>query len=370
MHVSTYQWTAVNGWDIHLSSDPTIDLVIVCADNLFFTQAECYRELKTFFPSAQIVGCSSSGNIRGNTVSDGGMVIAAIHFSTTSVVVKSSLIDPGDNIGATLHQLAKEFIDPKLRHLFVLSDGLSISGSELTKTLNDFAIPVTGGLAGDADRFQESWVMVNGPAKRHQVALIGFYGELTVSYGFATGWKEFGPERRVTQSSGSTVYEIDHKPALEIYTKYLGELSKDLPGSGLRFPLSIRDTESAKSYVRTLLGIDANKNSLHFAGDVPQGSLCKLMKTDIDSLIDATIALAKDIIPTTPHQDSLCLVVSCVGRRLVMDQIAEEEIEAIQTVLGSQTTVFGFYSYGEIAPFDSALCSLHNQTTMLTLLSE
>lgn len=370
MKVDIYRWTSGIGWDINLSQDPNIQLVLVYADNPYFAQAQCYEELNHFFPKADIVGCSSSGNIYGGNVSDEDIVVAAISFSKTRVVVKNRFFESGDDVPSVVTELVREFPSADLKHLFVLSDGLTVSGSELTKTLNALAIPVTGGLAGDADRFKESWVMANGPSNKCQIAIVGFYGELNVSYGFSAGWSEFGPERRVTRAKGSVVYEIDHKPALEMYTKYLGELSKDLPASGLRFPLSVRDSESGQAHVRTLLGIDKAAQSLSFAGDVPEGSSCKLMKTDIDSLIDASVGLANDITLKGGQKASLCLAVSCVGRRLVMNQIAEEEIEAIQEILGSQTTVFGFYSYGEIAPLETALCSLHNQTTVLTLLSE
>lgn len=370
MHIDTFRWSSSSGWDINLLSDPNIDLVMVSADNPYFTQAQFYDDLRGFFPNADIVGCSSSGNIHEDVISDNDIVIVVIDFEKTKVVLKSRVIESGADICADIADLAKEFDGPKLKHLFVLSDGLSISGSDLTKQLNNLLVPVTGGLAGDADRFQHSWVMANGVAKQNQIALVGFYGDMTAAYGFATGWQEFGPERRITKSEASMVYEIDHQPALEIYTKYLGDLSKDLPGSGLRFPLSVKDSESGKAYVRTLLGIDKDHQSLRFAGDVPQGSSCKLMKTDIDSLIDASIELANEINPKKMGSDSLCVVVSCVGRRLVMGQIAEEEIEAIKEILGPKTTIFGFYSYGEVAPFDSSLCSLHNQTTTLTLLSE
>jgi hypothetical protein len=370
MHVTTYRWSKSSGWDIHAPQNPEINLVMVFADNPYFSQPQCYEEIKSFFPNADIVGCTSSGNINGSTISDEDMIIAAITFSGTKVAVKSRIIEVEDDIPSVVTDLVKELPDSKLKHLFVLSDGLSVSGSELTRTLNALGIPVTGGLAGDADRFKESWVMVNGPAKRNQIALVGFYGALTASCGFSAGWKEFGPERKVTKSKKNIVYEIDHKPALEIYTKFLGELSKDLPGSGLRFPLSVKDSETPQAYVRTLLGIDAGEQSLIFAGDVPEGSSCKLMKTDIDSLIDASVDLANDIAVETVSRDSLCLAVSCVGRRLVMDQISEEEIEAIQGILGPKNTVFGFYSYGEIAPFGFSSCSLHNQTTTLTFLSE
>ncbi len=74
------------------------------------------------------------------------------------------------------------------------------------------------------------------------------------------------------------------------------------------------------------------------------------MKTDIDSLIDASAGLTQTLHHDASKNEPLCLVVSRVGRRLVMDQIAGEEIEAIQAILGTKTTIFGFYSYGEICP--------------------
>ena len=370
MHVDTYRWTESKGWDSRLSLNPGINLVLVCAEHPFFRETQCYEEIRAFFPNAEIVGCSSSGNICGDHISDKDIILSAISFSATTLLVKSAVIEDSENVDLAVSALAKEFSISKPTHVFALSDGLSISGSDLTKTLNALGIPVTGGLAGDSDRFNTSWVMVNGPAKQHQVALIGFYGDLKVSYGFSTGWREFGPERRVTKSEANLVYEIDHRPALDIYTKYLGELSSDLPGSGLRFPLSVADAASGHSFVRTLLGVDWEGKSLRFAGDVPQGSLCKLMKTDIDSLIDASVGVTENLHHKASQHESLCLVVSCVGRRLVMDQIAGEEIEAIQAILGPTTTLFGFYSYGEIAPYAPAVCALHNQTTTLTLLSE
>ncbi|QWD89997.1 FIST signal transduction protein [Polynucleobacter sp. MWH-Braz-FAM2G] len=370
MHIDTYRWTESEGWDIRLSPNPDINLVLVCAEHPYFKEARCYEEIRAFFPAAEIVGCSSSGNICGDLISDQDIVLSAISFSTTKISVKSTLIENDDEVERIVSDLVREFSESKPKHVFALSDGLSISGSDFTKTLNTLGVPVTGGLAGDSDRFNTSWVMVNGPAKRHQIALIGFYGDLKIAYGFSTGWREFGPERRVTRSVRNIVYEIDHRPALEVYTKYLGELAKELPGSGLRFPLSVTDSSSGRSYVRTLLGVNWEEMSLNFAGDVPQGSLCKLMKTEIDSLIDASVNLTNDLHLDASKQDSLCLVVSCVGRRLVMDQIAGEEIEAIQSILGPRTTVFGFYSYGEVAPFDPAVCALHNQTTTLTLFSE
>ena len=67
----------------------------------------------------------------------------------------------------------------------------------------------------------------------------------------------------------------------------------------------------------------------------------------------------------------LALMVSCVGRKVVMGGRVEEEIEAVASVLGDEATLAGFYSYGEISPaHNGAACLLHNQTMTIGYLSE
>jgi hypothetical protein len=267
--------------------------------------------------------------------------------------------------------LIAELNAPDLRHVFVLSDGLQINGSELAQGLNQAGIPVTGGLAGDGTRFGKTWVMANAPAQSGRIAALGFYGHITVKSGCLAGWDEFGAERVVTKSVGNVVFEIDGEPALELYKKYLGEQAADLPASGLRFPLSIQQNKSDKAVIRTLLAVDEVAHSLTFAGDVPQGYLCKLMRTNLDKLIDSAGLAAAAAQPSTQDEAGLCLVVSCVGRRLVMGQLTEEELEIVQEKLGDSTAITGFYSYGELAPFsDIVKCQLHNQTMTLTTLYE
>jgi hypothetical protein len=213
--------------------------------------------------------------------------------------------------------------------------------------------------------------MADAPAAQNVVAIVGFFGDLTAKCGCFAGWREFGAERLVTRSSGNVVYEIDYKPALTVYTKYLGDLAKDLPGSGLRFPLSIRLTEQDEPVIRTLLAVDAEAQSLTFAGDVPQGGFCRLMKTDINSLIDGSGIAATAAGSCTDGRAGLCLIVSCVGRRLVMGQLTEEELDIVRERLGPDYAITGFYSYGELAPFADVIgCRLHNQTMTLTTLCE
>jgi len=107
-----------------------------------------------------------------------------------------------------------------------------------------------------------------------------------------------------------------------------------------------------------------------FAGDIPEGAYAKLMRANFDRLIDGAYGAAeKTLKPDSTPQ--LAILVSCVGRRLVLGQRIEEEVEAVEEVLGSKTTLAGFYSYGEICPLqDEVDCTLHNQTMTITTFNE
>jgi hypothetical protein len=371
MQISQISWSGKSGWGQLPAISAEADLVLVFADDVFFQTEACYTQLRGMFPKAIIAGCSSSGSVQGVEISDGDLVATVVKLEHSTVRLASVSIEPGKNSRDLGAALMADLGAPDLRHVFVLSDGLQVNGSELALGLNQAGTPVTGGLAGDGTRFEKTWVMANGPAQSGRVAALAFYGEVAVKSGCVAGWDEFGAERIVTKSVGNVVFEIDGQPALALYKKYLGEQAAELPASGLRFPLSIQATKSDKALIRTLLAVDEAANSLTFAGDVPQGYLCKLMRTNLDRLIDSAGLAAESALSTNQDTAGLCLVVSCVGRRLVMGQLTEEELEIVQEKLGKSTVITGFYSYGELAPFsDIVLCQLHNQTMTLTTIYE
>jgi hypothetical protein len=378
MQTTQVRWTLDAAWN-GAGDFRDADLVLVFADAPYFQTPACYNDLKQKFPHACIAGCSSSGSVLGTTISDGDVVATAVRFDHGKVKLVVADVTVGDNIQEVarglMEKLKAEY--PKgepnnaLRHVLVFSDGLMVNGSELAAGLNGSGISVTGGLAGDGARFGKTWVMADAPARPGCIVALGLYGDLSVTSGCFAGWQEFGAERIVTKSLGNVVSEIDNQPALALYKKYLGDLAKDLPGSGLRFPLSIRTNKNEQPIIRTLLAVDEGAQSLTFAGDVTQGSLCKLMRTNLDSLIENAGMAATKAKPQRDDAAGLCLVVSCVGRRLVLGQLTEEELDIVQEKLGKQTTLSGFYSYGELAPFSDILqCRLHNQTMTLTTIYE
>lgn len=348
---------------------------------LLFGSPACLRQtawqddIRSAYPNAHRLGCSTAGEIYGIEVTDETLIATAIAFEHTRLHgVSLKLGDVSDSFQAG-ERLANSLPRESLVHVLVISDGQNVNGSELVKGLTQHLPPgvtLTGGLAGDGDRFQETLVLWDGPPEPNTIAVLGLYGDrIKVGFGSLGGWDAFGPERLVTRSASNILYELDEQPALGLYKKYLGEYAKDLPSSGLLFPLSLK-TEAGESIVRTILGVNEAEQSLTFAGDMPQGGHVRLMKANFDRLIDGAVGAAQTsyeaIGKTSPE---LALLISCVGRKLVLKQRIEEEVEGVRDVLGQKTVLAGFYSYGEISPFKpSAKCELHNQTMTITTLSE
>lgn len=364
-----------NNWQIsdkNIIDDTKASIVFLFGDSNLIKSDASYNELHSKYPNAHIVGSSSSGNISGVEISNSPIVASAVQLEKGYVDV--SIVDFLSK--EDVEQKAKTMIEklPKtnLQHIFVLSEGLNINGSDLMRGINNNDISVSGGMAGDGDRFQETWVVANEPAKQNRAVAIGFYGEaLAINCGYHGGWSPFGAEQKVTCSAGNVLFELDGQPALDLYKEYLGDFADDLPYSGMRFPLSIKASEDSNEVIRTLLAINEEDKSITFAGDVPEGYIARLMKPEIDILIDGAKSIT-DHFNNRNTDTALALVVSCVGRRIVMKQLAEEELEVIADTLGENVHIIGFYSYGEIAPFHDDLlqCQLHNQTLTLTSIYE
>ena len=263
--------------------------------------------------------------------------------------------------------------------MFVLSDGLKVNGTELVRGLTSKlpeGVGLTGGLSGDGTRFGHTLVYSGGSVSEGRIMALGFYGDqLRIGYGSKGGWDSFGPERKVTKSCGNILYELDGRSALALYKEYLGEHAAGLPASGLLFPISLRGDDGQPGVVRTILAVNDQDQSMTFAGDVPEGTYVRLMRANVERLVDGASGAAKnathrasDPLLKTPD---LAILVSCVGRKLVLAQRIEEEVEAVRDVVGADATLTGFYSYGEIGPFSAtAKCELHNQTMTVTTLTE
>jgi hypothetical protein len=357
-----------------LDDRDTADIVFIFGDTDIIKAKSTYKLIKEKFPNSHLIGSSSSGNILGSEISKFPVVATAVKFESSKVEVQSAEYHEGESLQDLSKELVNKLSKDGLKHIFLLSDGLKVNGSNIVEGINSalLNVEVTGGLAGDGERFQETYIISDDEPKASIVSVVGFYGDnLVISSGCFGGWSEFGTKRVITKSKANILYEIDNEPALDFYKRYLGDYAKDLPNSGLRFPLSIRKDDNDSEVIRTLLGIDEENKSIIFAGDVPEGYYAKLMKPDTDVLIEGAGHAAKEIIIAN-DKPALGLVVSCVGRKLVLGQLIDEELQEVAETLGTNISLIGFYSYGEIAPFEvnKLQCNLHNQTMTLTAIYE
>ncbi len=388
MKIEQRIWAHPAGWTP--AAAPSLSdahLLLLFGSTETLRNAALLAQATAAYPDAHALGCSTAGEIYGSQVLDDTLVATAVRFDHSAVrVAKVSLSDLAESFAAG-ESLAAALPDEvalpgeakaigRMAHVFVLSDGLHVNGSDLVRGLAarlPERITVTGGLAGDGARFGETLVLCDGAPSSRAVAAVAFYSNrLKVGFGSLGGWDPFGPERVITRAKGNVLYELDGRSALGLYEQYLGEHARELPASGLLFPLSLRARAGERSVVRTILAIDREHQSMTFAGDVPEGAYARLMKANFDRLIDGAIGAAETgylaIGATSPE---LALLISCVGRKLVLKQRIEEEVEGVREVLGAKAAFAGFYSYGEISPFTpGAKCELHNQTMTVTTLSE
>ena len=380
MHSQQITWNARAGWTSVKAQPETVSLVFYFGTREMLASGARYNELRQMFPLAHILGCSTGGQINNHDVSDDEIVAAAIGFDSTRLrLFRQDIADAqqsrscGETIGRALSR-------KDLAGVFVLSDGLNVNGSELVNGLVAAigpGIPITGGLAGDGANFAETLVGGDCIPQARIVVGIGFYGSaIRIGHGSAGGWDLFGPRRQVTKSAGNVLFELDGEPALDLYEHYLGpEDSKGLPGSALLFPIQVYDaSEPDSSVVRTVLAVDHETRSMTFAGDVPQGWTAQLMRGNFDRLAEGAADAARQArigLDASEKDHQFSILVSCIGRRLLMGQRTTDETEAAGVELGSDTLRLGFYSYGEISPHArSGICGLHNQTMTVTSFAE
>lgn len=362
-------------WEMHVKSnlvnENKVSLVLCFASKTMLQQPNAYKHVREKFPVAEIALCSTSGEIYHDQVEDHSFVVAAIEFETTKVVAASVNVKDYSNSYLAAASLAKQLPQVDLAHVLLFSDGSLVNGSDLVKGLStqiNKQVLVTGGLAGDDGDFKSTLVGLNKQPTEGEIVAIGLYGKnIQIAHGSQGGWDQFGLEKRVTSASGNVLFEIEHQNALELYKRYLGEESKNLPGSALLFPLSVTMPGARNAVVRTILSVNETEKSMTFAGDVPEGSYVRFMKANFTKLTYAAAEAAELSLPDKSRYPDFSLLISCVGRKLILGNRTVEEVKSVGKTFNNQTIMAGFYSYGEISPFqEGGSCQLHNQTMTIT----
>ncbi len=376
MHVETLRYHRGRGWNAPLPTglDSTQTLVLALASPMLDELPRLLEDVRRALPKSHLIGCSTAGEIHGGGVFDESLVLAVARFDRTPLRSASVPLASASESRAAGAAIGAQLASADLRAVFVLSDGLSVNGSALVAGVASAVgedVKITGGLAGDGPRFARTFVIDGERARPNTVRAVGFYGDrLRFGHGSRGGWDIFGPERVITRSEGNVLFELDGRPALALYKDYLGDRASELPAAALLFPLGIRASRTdPRQLVRTILSVNEADQSMTFAGDVPQGAISQLMRANLDRLILGA-SDAADFSLARLSKPSLSIAVSCVGRRLVLGERVEEEIEATIDAMPRGTAQVGFYSYGEISPTLDGPSGLHNQTMTITTLAE
>ncbi len=378
MQVAKLLWTEAAGWVAPDRAIAGANLVFYFGARRILAGGAPYRHLKGMFPQAHVVGCSTGGQILGDDVSDETIAAVALRFDATRLSLAAETLAGAEHSRSCGERIGRQLRGEGLSGIFVLSDGLNVNGSELVAGITAAVgpgVPLSGGLAGDGAQFGETLVGADCPPRARLVAAIGFYGpHVRIGHGSAGGWDVFGPRRRVTRSKGNVLFELDGEPALDLYERYLGEEAQGLPGTGLLFPLQVFDPgRPDHAVVRTILAVDRAAKSMTFAGDVPEGWVAQLMRGNHERLATGSGDAARQAGERVRgiRGEGVAVIVSCIGRRLLMGQRIADEVEAAGAELDAGLTRLGFYSYGEISPHAaSGCCELHNQTMTVTTIRE
>lgn len=374
MKIQQIQWTQATGWENPCGATD-VALVLIFGGSAVL-DAMRIDELRALFPGAVLAGCSTAGEILGVRVYDDTVVATAVSFKTSRVRAACLDVPDIESSLAVGQQLGKQLGADQLAHVLVFSDGLGVNGSALAaglRTVLPADVAVTGGLAGDGTHFTRTLVVGDAAPRSGCVMAVGLYGaHLRVGHGSLGGWEDFGMDRRITRATGNVLYELDGEPALALYRRYLGPQADGLPATGLLFPLALRDPQRDDlGLVRTLLAVNEAEQSITFAGDMPEGMQVRMMKANFDHLVTGATTAAVAAGASLGRDAALALLISCVGRRLVLKQRIEDELDGVRRALGPQPALTGFYSYGEIAPYaPTGRCELHNQTMTITTLTE
>jgi hypothetical protein len=342
----------------------------------FFNNPEDASTVKKKFPLSTVIGCSSSGSILDRNVIDQQTVISVLQLESASfkkIVIPFKDVSESFAIG---QRIGVKLNTSDLKGILILADGLNINGSNLSKgisdQLGDSKVVVCGGMAGDGFEFKNTYTLNEEKVSQNQVIAIGFYGPINIFSSYKGGWKNFGPVRKVTKSIDNKLVELDNCPALDIYKEYLGKKSEELPGSALFYPLSITNEEGTTlQCVRTILSVNDTEKTLTFAGNIPNNSYVRLMYSTQQSLLEAAKGAAESINNLIDTEKNVfTMAISCVGRRIVLDEYSPDELASIFSGIPSLKNIIGFYSYGEFSKGLNQVCDLHNQTMTLIAIQE
>jgi len=322
-----------------------------------------------------LIGCSGAGQFATDGPGDACVVVSALGGPGFQAITAGAQQDDGRlrETGADVAAQVATLGGGEHRVVLMLSDALAGDQEEVIRgaySVLGATVPLVGGCAGDDFKMAGTHQFHGDQVLQGGVVAAALVSDAPFGVGVCHGWTKTGEPVMVTKSGRNTVYELDDRPALDVYLERLGapEAAYVDPAAfaefGIVHPLGL-DRRSSEPAVRFVAGADFEQRSLSMIAEVPQGGLAWFMSGDDASVQSATdVACGAALDALGGREPAALLAFDCAARRGVLgDEGIVAEVERI-AAHAAGAPVAGFYSYGEIARTSGA-ARFHNQTLVV-----
>jgi hypothetical protein len=354
------------------------DLVLVFS-SVKFDLHELIKGVRSITGQAKIVGCTTSGEITNYGRQTESTVVLCMKTDTEIYTsFNEGIKTNGQKTGEELSEkLIKGFSESVKGTMMILPDGLAGNLSPLVRGIYDTSganVRLVGGSAGDDFQFKSTYQIFNDKVTSDGVCGILFPPEIKIGIGIKHGWSPIGELMVVTKSEGNILYELNNRPALDVYFEALNKPADNVTQMYLTevsetSPIGIVEV-GGKHLIRHLYAPTPERGIACF-GDIPQESIVSIMSGDKTTLIKSAEEASLEAISAIGGRNVKAVIVfDCVSRVFILKEKVNEEIEAIKKVLGRDIPIFGFYTYGEIGAFEGGQPTFHNKTIIVCTIAE
>lgn len=361
-----------------LAADPILGIVFATSK---LDLAEMAAGVAQVLGDAPVIGCSSAGEFVTDRISDGGVAVSLLWSDELGVAVglgeglRANTPRAVRQLCAELKRDVRTPAPPGASHrsVLLLSDGMAGNGEGLVDALAmelGGGVTLVGGAAGDDAAFKETFVLLGRRVVKDAAVAAELRSRKKLGVGVRHGWCAASPPGTVTRAEGARLFEIDGRPAIEMYRRHAEKLGVTLtPENQNQFVVThelgiVLMNDELK--VRAPLSVN-DDGSIDCATEVPVGQQVRIVEGDHEAIIAAARTAAEHAVQAIGgHAPAGAIVFDCVARKLVLGEGFRREVEAFQRVVGAP--VMGFNTYGEIARVRGQLSGFHNTTAVVAVL--
>lgn len=367
-------------------------LIFVSASSPY-DQEKVLNGIDSVFPDIPLTGGSPFGGVISHKgIEDQGVIVTVLTFEKTKFAItcvediffNKDLAQKGFDLGDQLFKKYQE--PPKLIILFlshVEKDGqmvcIDLVLEGLKKRLKESSIIGTATVDEEllkTGKVASGFEYYNKTVKQHSAVAVGFWGDFSFSIEAKHGWEPIGLEMEVTKAKGTFVQEIDGKPAIEVFEKYLKKTKEEIlapdffaGGGGFMYPFGIILKDPERVIVRQVAGATANGELI--TENLPKGSIIRLMQALPEKIPQVAEQTAKNALSELGKIPQVAFLFSCGTRKLFLIPDQKKESEKIISVIGKDVPLFGLWAGGEMCSSKEEKDWLvYNETITLGLMSE